>query len=327
MNMRVLFAFLALFIATVASAVGTLTVTSPTEGAFLGANNTLRFNIVNASVEVQVKVEITGPGGLTTIGPQPFTPDSLGHIEGTIPVNFSQSSPEGAYTIVVSATEAGAPYIPVTIHVTVDVTAPKFFDFNPIANSFVKGPNVPIIVKVIDANFKEYRVQVNSQDIPNNTGTTLDGDNTFTVPWNVSGILLDGAQSITITVKDLANNEKTQTLSVTIDRVAPTTTITYPRSDTRVRPRSTISIVVDIQDQSSTSASASGVDVLIRDMNDNFILRVPRTSYQAVNGTTARWSGRIRNNVTLPRRFKVVATTVDKAGNAGSPQTTVVTVG
>src|SRR6266568_2808834 len=100
MKLRFLFALLCLLATALASAVGTLTVTSPTDGAFLGANNTLSFNIAGAAVEVQVTVTITGPGGTTTIGPTPFTPDTEGRITGTIPVNFSQSSPEGPYTIV-----------------------------------------------------------------------------------------------------------------------------------------------------------------------------------------------------------------------------------
>jgi hypothetical protein len=322
MKMRLVFVLFAILAAAMANAVGTLTVTSPTEGAFLGATNTLRFNITGATVEVQVTVTVTGPGGSTVIGPQPFTPDTEGRISGTIPVNFSQSSPEGAYTIVVSATEAGSPYTPVTIHVTVDVTKAKFYDFNPIANSFVKGPIVPIVVKVIEANLKVWHVQVNGQDIPNNTGTTLDADNTFTVNWNVSGILLDGPQTINIDVKDQADNDSTQSFTVTIDRVAPTTSITYPRADTRVRPHSTIPVTVDISDQGSGSIDVTGVDVVLKDMSNHLIMRVPRTSFQ-----NNRWTGRILSTVTLPRQFKVVANTVDKAGNVGVTQTTIVNVG
>jgi hypothetical protein len=310
----------AMFIAAFAAA-GTLTVTSPTEGAYLGANNNLKFQITGATLEVTINVNITGPGGTTNIQKR-FTPDSDGKINDQIAINFSQSSPEGAYSITVTATEPGNTYTPVTVNVNVDVTKPKFFDFNPVADSFVKGPNVPIIVQVVDANFKEYRVQVNNQDIPNNTGTSLDSNNSFNVNWNVDGILQDGAQTITITVKDLADNEETKTMTVTIDRIAPTTTIQYPRADTRVRPHSTIPVTVDVSDQSANSVSVTGIDVVIRDMNNNLIMRVPRTSFS--NG---RWMGRILSTTTLPKKFKLVATTTDRAGNVGVPQTTVVTVG
>jgi hypothetical protein len=322
MKLRVFFALLAMLVTALACATGTLTVTSPTENAFLGGTNTLKFNVTGATFEVRVRVDITGPGGTSSLTPDPFTPDADGKIQGSIPMNFSQSSPEGAYTIVVSATENNVAYTPVTIHVTVDVTAPKFFDFNPIANSFVKGPTVPIVVKVIDANFKEYRVQVNSQDIPNNTGSTLDPDNTFTVSWNVTGILVDGPQNITITVKDLADNVKTQSFTVTIDRVPPTMTIQFPRSDTKVRPHATVPVTIDLHDQSATSVDVMGIDVVLKNMSNQLIMRVPRTSFQQ-----GRWTGRIRSDITLPHQFKVVANAVDKAGNVGVSQTTIVTVG
>lgn len=320
MKSRVILVLVAMFIAAIAAA-GTLTVTSPTEGAYLGANNSLKFQVTGATLEVTINVNITGPAGTTNIQKR-FTPDNEGKINDQIAVNFSQSSPEGAYTITVTATEPGNTYTPVVVNVNVDVTKPKFFDFNPIADSFVKGPNVPIIVQVVDANFKEYRVQVNSQDIPNNTGTTLDPQNSFTVNWNVDGILQDGPQTITITVKDLADNEETKTLTVTIDRVAPTTTIQYPRADTRVRPHSTIPVTVDVADQSSNSVSVTGIDVVVKDMNNNLLFRVPRTSF--LNG---RWMGRILKTTPLPNKFKIVATTTDRAGNVGVPQTTIVTVG
>src|SRR5579862_180813 len=318
MKLRILFGLVLLVATALAGAVGTLTVTSPIDGAFLGANNSLTFNVVGASVEVEVTVTITGPGGTTTIGPSPFNPDADGKISSSIPVNFSQSSPEGAYTIVVSATENGAPYTPVTINVTVDVTKPKFFDFNPIANSYTKGPTVPIVVQVVDANFKVYHVQVNSQDIPNNTGTTLDANNTFTVLWDVTGILQDGPQSINIDVKDQANNDSTQSFTVTIDRVPPTIAISYPRSDTKVRPHSTIPITINCHDsQGNNAIDVTGVDVVIKDMNDNLLMRVPRTSFQS-----GLWTGRILSSTHLPSKFKVVANTVNKAGNSATTQTT-----
>lgn len=320
MKFRLIWVMLLLAIAAFASA-GTLTVTSPTEGAFLGTSNTLRFQITGATLEVTIGVDIDSGQGVTHIE-QRFTPDGDGKINDSIPLNFSASSPEGPYTITVTATEPGNTYNTVVLHVTVDVTKPKFFDLNPIDQSFVKGPNVPIIVKVIDANFKEYRVQINNQDIPGNTGTTLDANSTFTVNWNTNGILTDGSQTITITTKDQANNEATQTLNVTLDRIAPVTTIQFPRSDTAIRPRSDITVVVDVADASSSSVSVTGIDVVIKDMNNNFIMRVPRMSFQAQGSTTVRWTGRILKTTPLPRNFKVVTTTVDRAGNVGVSQTT-----
>lgn len=325
MKMKILLVLFALFAITFASA-GTFVVTSPTEGAYLGATNTFKFQITGATFEVTIDVDVTGPGGNTHIQKK-FTPDSDGKINDSIPLNFSPSSPEGAYTIHAVATEPGNSYPDATVHVTVDVTKPKIYSFNPIDHSFVKGPIVPIVVQVVESNFKEYRVQVNSQDIPNNTGNSLDSNGTFTVNWDVTGILQDGDQTLTIDVTDLADNKETKTLTVTKDTTPPVTSIAYPRADTHIRPHSTISVIVNISDQSGTSVDASGVDVIVRRMDDSYLFRVPRTSFQAVNDTTSRWSGRIRNNVDLPTQFKIVVTTVDKAGNVGATQTTIVTVG
>ncbi len=325
MKLKFLLVMLMAVVAAIASA-GTLVVTSPTDGAFLGTSNTLSFQVTGATVEVTIGVDIDSGQGVTHIE-QRFTPDNDGKINSSIPLNFSASSPEGPYTITVTATEPGNSYNTVVLHVTVDVTKPKFYDLNPINNSYVKGPIVPIIVKVVDANFKEYRVQINNQDIPGNTGTTLDGNSSFTVNWNTAGILTDGTQTITITTKDQANNENTSTLSVTLDRIAPVTTIQFPRSDTPVRPRSDVSVVIDVSDSSSSSVDVTGIDVVIRDMNDNFMLRVPRLSFAAQGSTSVRWTGRILKTVTLPKNFKVIATTTDRAGNVGVPQTTIAHVG
>jgi hypothetical protein len=321
--LRVFLGSVALLSAVIASA-QTFTVTSPTEGAFIGTNNQLKFIIHGATLETTVHATVVGPSGTTNIE-QRFSPNASGEIDSSLPLNFNPSSPEGAYTITVSASQPGFTYPDVVIHVTLDVTKPKILEFNPINNSFVKGPSVPINVKVSEANIKEWKVQVNGQDIPNNSGTTLDSNGSFSVVWDTTGILTDGAQSISITVKDKADNVSTQTANVTIDRVKPSITIQYPRSDSRIRPGSTISIVVDVQDASTSSVDVTGVDVVLRTTTNVFIARVPRMSFQGTGGNTMRWTGRVRgNSIRLPNQFKVVVTAVDKAGNVAVSQSTTV---
>jgi hypothetical protein len=303
------------------------TVTSPTEGAFIGTNNTLRFIIHGATLETTVHATIVGPTGGTTNVEQRFNPNSSGDIDNSMALNFSPSSPEGAYTITVSASQPGFTYPDVVIHVVLDVTKPKVLEFNPTNNSFVKGPHVPITVKVSEVNVKEWKVQVNGQDIPNNSGTTLDSNGGFSVDWDTTGILTDGIQAISITVKDKADNVSTQTANVTIDRVNPSLTIQYPRSDTRIRPGSTISIVVDVQDASTNSVDVTGVDVTITTVAGAFIARVPRISFQGSANNVVRWTGRVQGRrVHLPNQFKVVANAVDKAGNVAVSQATTVTL-
>jgi hypothetical protein len=323
---RLIFVFAAIVCATVSFG-QSFTVTSPTEGAFIGTNNSLHFIIHGATLETTVHATIVGPTGGVTNVEQRFTPNTSGDIDNSLPLNFSPSSPEGAYTITVSASQPGFNYPDVVIHVILDVTKPKILEFNPVSNSFVKGPIVPITVKVSEVNVKQWTVQVNGQDIPNNSGTTLDSNGGFSVDWDTTGILTDGEQNITITVKDKADNTSTQTASVTIDRVRPSLTIQFPRSDTQIRPGSTISVVVDVQDASTTSVDVTGVDVTLTTMTGTFLMRVPRLSFQGSSATVMRWTGRVQGrHINLPNQFKVVANSVDRAGNVAVTQTTTITL-
>lgn len=309
-------AMLAMLMCALAVQAQTLTVTSPTDGAFVGSSTQVKFLISGATLEVTVRAVATGPGGVQTSVEGRFTPNSQGQIDNNLTLSFGPSNPEGAYTIVVSATEPGSSYTPKTLNVTLDRTKPKFLQFNPTNSSFVRGPFIPISVILDEANVKEWRVQVNSQDIPNNTGSTQ----AFTVSWDTSGIEEDGPQTITIKVTDEAENTATQSISVTLDRVSPVMTIQYPRSDTTLRRRSTISVVVDITDLSTSSIDGTGVDVIVQSLTGQFVTRVARSSIRSSGSNTLRWSGRIRWRPGLPNEFKIVTTARDRAGNAGAPQ-------
>lgn len=301
---------------------GNLNVTSPTDGAFLGKTNTVRFNVTGAVVEVTVKIKVTDPNGGTINLEQKFTPDNKGEFTGSIALNFNDASPEGQYTLLVTATEPNNTYNDVTRNVNVDVVDPEFVQFSPVNNSFVKGI-IPIRVTVREPNLKEWRVQINNQDIPNNTGSTA----TFEVLWDSRGILNDGPQTITLKATDLAENDNTQTISVTIDRVAPQIDIQTPRNGTNVVPNSRISVVLSIQDAGvSDSINAASVLVGIYDMNGKFLGRPARALARFQNGSL-QWIGRIRKDRTMPSQFKLIVDAVDKAGNRAVSQEVVVTIG
>lgn len=306
--------------AVAAQAAFTLTVTSPTEGGFLGFNNQVKFLIQNATEETTVRVTANGPAGPTVIE-QKFTPNVDNKIDGSIALNFNESSPSGAYTITVEAFDSTFTAPPVVRNVTVDVTKPKILEFNPISDVSVKGPNVPITVKVLEANLKEWRVKVDGNDIPNNTGTTLDGNSSFQVIWNVTGFLSDGSHNISISVKDKSDNETTQTISVKLDRLPPSLTISFPRADSQIRPRSDFSVIIDITDPNGGTVDFTGVDVVIRQTNGTYFYRVPRVSFQSTGFGSFRWTGRIlKRSVIMPTVFKVVVTGVDRAGNVAISQ-------
>jgi hypothetical protein len=302
----------------------TLSVTSPNNNDFLGTSNSIKFLVTDIFVEANIKAVATGPQSTTFTSEGDFTPNSDGKIDSSLSLNIQQGSPEGDYQIVVTAKrkDNNVVFGTVTIDVKLDLTKPKFFQFNPLSGTFVKGV-VPISAVVLEPNFKDYRVQVNSQDIPNNTGTSLIDDG-FTVLWDTTGIQFDGSQSIQIRLRDLANNEENRTINVTLDRVAPSVAIIQPRSDTTVRRRSNISVAVDITDSSTTSVDMTGIDVVARTLGGAYLGRVARQSYRSSGGSTMRWTGRLRYTSSLPTRFKIVVSVVDRAGNVATTQEVIV---
>lgn len=315
----------AVLCSVIAQAAFTLSVTSPTEGGFLGFSNSVKFLITNASEETTVRVTATGPAGPTVIEKK-FTPDSDNKINDSIALNFNESSPSGAYTILVEAFDSSFTATPVTRNVTVDVLKPKILEFNPISNGSVKGPTVPVNVKVSEANLKEWRVKIDGNDIPNNTGTALDTNGEFQVNWNVTGFLTDGNHTINISVKDKSDNETTQSVTVRLDRLAPSISIAFPRSDSRVRPNSDFSVLVDVTDPNSGSIDVTGMDVIIRTTGGAYLYRVPRISFQTTGQGTFRWSGRVlKKSIKLPSTFKIVVSAVDRAGNVAVTQEVTVT--
>ena len=312
---KILTATLAL-IATTAWA-ATITVTSPGSGDFLGRTNKVKFTITGSNAQVTVKVVATldsNPSISVEVEKQ-FSPDVGGEIDGSIDLNFAESTPEGDYTLVVTATEAGGTYNTVPdIDVIVDVRSPKFLNFNPLSNAFVRG-TVPIFVELEESNVKEWRVRINNADIPNNSGAT----NLVIVSWDTDSIIQDGAQTINVSVEDLASNTSTKDISVTLDRVNPSASILAPMDGASYRPNARIAVVVNVMDQFSGSVHFTGVDVLIKSMSGQTLGRVARRSVRNF-GNNITWTGRIRRTSQLPSEFKIVVNIIDRAGNVAVTQ-------
>ncbi len=316
--------------ASIASAF-TFNVTSPNAGTisdptFLGSTNTVSFSATAVDRELTVTVVATNLDTNTTITrEQKFTPTDS-KIDSSIPLNFSPGTPEGNYRLDVSAHYTGDPTTTtVTIdNLKLDITKPKILEFNPGTSTFVPAGVVHITAFIQEANFKNYTVQVNGQDIPDNTGTTL-VNNELTVNWDTTGITNDGSQTISITITDKANNTSSQSISVTLDRIKPSITIQSPSSS--VRARADFNVVVDIQDASTASVDVTGIDVILTRMDGSFLYRVPRVSLNGQSGNTQRWTGRILGKkVTLPKQFKLKVTAVDRAGNIAVTQSTTINV-
>jgi hypothetical protein len=337
--MKKLFTILTLVVAAVAAQAATITVTAPAAGSQadptpVGTSTTVQFQLRDMVSQARVSATVRRVSDntvFTTIPEVSINPDPSNRTgSGSLTVSFPQGTPEVTYRVEVRARDINNSTTynqDQNLFLRPDLTKPKILQFNPTSGSFVKGV-VPIRVQVREANLKDWRVQVDGQDIPNNTGTTIDANGRFQVNWDTAGIQTDGPKTISVRIRDEADNEETQTINVTVDRVAPVVTIQTPRTGSVISPGTTIAVTVDVSDFSSNSVDVTGLDVVIRTNAGAFVTRVARQSFNQLNGTTRRWVGRIRWTNTLPASFRVTATAVDKAGNrATNPQTVTVTVG
>ncbi len=300
---------------------GNITVTSPNAGDFLGTSNTVKFLITGAVVQVTVDVTATldsNPAVNVTVQRQ-FTPNSDGEIDNNVPLNFSQSTPEGAYTLTVVVTEPGNTYnTPPAIPINVDVKVPKFGNSNPLSNSYVRGV-VPIVIDLVEPNVKEWRVKINGGDIPNNSGAT----SLVTVNWDSNTIVVDGPQSINVTVGDLAGNTSNKDISVTVDRINPSSTILAPTAGSSVRPGSNLAVVIEVADQFQGSIHWTGVRARMETMGGALIGLIPRRSLNT-QGNKITWTGRIKTTSSMPDQFKIVVDAIDRAGNVAVTQEVIV---
>lgn len=311
------FAVVSALLASVWAMAGTITVSEPNSGDFLGKSNRVSFNITGASAVVTVTVTarlVSDPSVSIQVRTE-VTPDGDGRASGNVSLNFAETQPNGLYDITVVATEPGGTYNTVpTITVTVDTIDPKFLNFNPIANTFTRN-TVMITADFDEANIDEWRVRVDGNDIPNNTGST----GSLTVPWDVNGFANDGNHTIEISIEDLAGNRSTRSISMTLDRVAPSTAILAPIGSVNYRPNSLLPVVVRITDQFSNSVDSESVRVEIQDMTGGFLGYVARIG-DTSSGNSMTWTGRVRNGTDLPSQFKIVVNVRDKAGNQAVAQ-------
>lgn len=321
---RVLFVCALAVLAAVGALAGTLTVTSPEDGAFVGSNTTISFRIAGGNVQVTVRAQITkvGGGASTTLETR-VTPDESGNASGSLSWNPSDSFPEGDYDIEVTATEPGNTYNTVNLTVTLDRIKPRFRDFSPLQDSFVRGV-VTITAELDELNIKEWRVTVNDADLPNNTGDTA----SVSVVWDTSFIEEDGQQTIRIKVTDKAENTETLEIPVTLDRAAPSVRVEFPRTNSVVRPGSIMGIIIKIDDASQESVEWMAVLVEVRRMDGTLIRRASRLRWAPGGSETQRlWLGRAPVLFTDPDQFKITVNVVDKAGNVAVTQEVPLTTG
>lgn len=320
---------------------GTITVTSPAKGTpgdptLVKGSTTINFTLKSmgqseAKIQITVRRVSDNKIYLQNMDAARITPSTTNDDgSGNFNLTFTEGTPEVPYKVEVRAVpvQSGATTYNTDqdLYVLPDLTKPKILSFTPGASSFVKGI-VPIKVRIEEANLKDWRVQIDNTDIPGNIGTTVDSQGYFTVNWDTTGYKTDGTKNINIRVRDLADNEVTKTIQVTVDRVNPTIVIQAPKNNQVFAPKTDIVITVDFKDMNTNSISVNGVDIVVRTTSGVFILRPARMSWTAKNANTNTWVGRIRwVNGQLPSTFKIEATAVDKAGNSAAKQTITVKI-
>ncbi|MBL8065815.1 MAG: hypothetical protein JNM34_08140 [Chthonomonadaceae bacterium] len=312
----------------------TINVSSPVKNDFLGKTNPVNFAIEHARFQVTVKVKASRVGSTDVVtSEKKFTPDTNDRINDNVPLNFSDGTPQGTWKIEVEPVEfdnngVRQTYTPskfVINPVVVDVKNPTFYTINPLDSNYVRGTGPNQIVK-INANLNEpnidlWKVQINSGDIPNNSGSTSIID----VDWSTKGIQKDGQQTITFDVKDKAKNPATKTVNVTLDRIAPRTTVLTPTASTNLPPGANINVVVRIDDQFPDAVDETGIDIVAKTLANKFIARVSRRGISN-SGNSLTYAGNLRWRNSLPRQFKLAVSAVDRAGNRAVVQEVVVTI-
>lgn len=331
---RLLSVFVVTMVAMLSLGQRTINVSSPVKNDFLGKTNTVNFAITGAKFQVTVKIKATRIGSNDVVtNEKKFTPDANDKVNDSVALNFSDGTPQGQWKVEITPVEFNnnnvkQVYTPSTVvinPVVVDVKSPTFYSVNPLDGNYVRGAGANGIVH-IRANLNEpnidlWKIQINSGDIPNNSGSTKDVD----VLWSTKGIQKDGSQTISIKVDDKAKNTVTKTIDVTLDRVSPSTQIVTPGPSTFIPPNTTIPVVVTISDQFGDSVDVTGIDVVAKTLDNKFIARVSRRS-TTPNGNTISYVGRLRWSNSLPKTFKLVVTAYDKAGNKAEIQETKVNI-
>jgi hypothetical protein len=335
--MKGLFASLFALMAFCSAMAGTINVSSPAKGSPTNPTAVRNATTINFSLTAMGKSEARISVTVRRVSDnsiffqaddatrvQPSTTNDDG--SGSYNLTFLEGTPEVTYKVEVRAfpVQAGATTynIDQDLFVRPDLTKPKILEFSPLSGAYAKG-TVTIRVKISEPNLKDWRVQVNNQDIPNNQGTTVNANGEFSVTWDTSGIRFDGQQQVNVRVRDQADNEENINIPVVVDRVAPTVVIQSPQNGAAFGAGSTINVTVDITDFNANSVNSSGVDVVIRDSANRFIGRVSRISFSQNSATGNRWVGRIRWRTGLPSTMKIIVTVVDRAGNRPTTSQTV----
>ena len=193
---------------------------------------------------------------------------------------------EGKNAITVEAKDRAGNIGTSIINVELDTLAPVIQVSSPVQGAFVNTPRISVTGSVTEIN--PDGLWVNGNPITLTSGSFSVADFQLT----------EGSNTITIKAKDKAGNESTATVSLTLDTIAPSVTITAPASGLLTKtPQVAVSGTVT---ETNLTVSINSVAALV----SNQIYSV--SSYTLTEG-----------------RNTLVATAVDRAGNSGQASVSV----
>jgi hypothetical protein len=214
--------------------VPTLVVVQPVDGQSINSDTVTVSGSVSDAHAVTVRVNTVD----ATITGTSFT--------ATVPVGSGPTA-----TITITATDAAGNATPKTLTLHVDRVAPALQITSPADGAFVRGSAVQVTGTVTDTD----TVQVDINGHP----ATVTG-NTFTAAISAS----DGPLTLTATGRDTAGNSGTAHVSVTVDSVAPSISVSAPADGAMTRADS-IHFTGTLTDASPTTLRIDGTPVAVAD--------------------------------------------------------------
>jgi hypothetical protein len=214
-----------------------VTITSPADGAILSAPS---INIAADIVDANSTRMLSTPPGIC-----PTLPEGGGSVTGTVYLV------EGPNTIVVTATDDAGNTGGTSIEVILDTTAPAIASVAPAPGTVLGNTPGAVSVDVFDAT--DVVVSIGGID------TALAAPGGIV---NVNVALVEGSNSVPISIVDAAGNTATSSVDIVLDLSAPLVSLDAPLDGACFGPgEATIAVVVTVDDLTATQISSDPVGV------------------------------------------------------------------
>ena len=279
---------------TVATTPPTISMTTPTSGALLNGTTTVTANATDSLgvTGVQFKLDGANLGGVVT-GAGPVYSISWNAATAT----------NGPHTLTAVATDGAGNTASSSVSVTVDTTPPTVSITAPVGGALLNGTTT---------------VTANATDSVGVTGVQfkLDGTNlgsvvtgagpVYSTSWNAA-TATNGPHTLTAVATDAAGNTASSSVSVTVDTVPPTVSMTAPISGALLNK--TITVTANATD----SAGITGVQFKLDGSNLGSVVTGSGPGYNISWNAAAATNG--------PHTLTALAT--DAAGNTASSSVSV----